>query len=253
MKSAAQRSVLSNKNTLKRFNSSNGIRLSNQNSDGAEEEDKYDHCQTANDKLNDKFISSFINLGPEITITHNREVVIKGKDDLDVENDMTKATNNTDTGRFLHFRPYQGTLDERPERMKKNGYYFRFATSDVKVIRYTLEDNGFRENNNLRNQDWLIMWSNSGFKSDMYQSMGKHQKVNHFPRSSEITRKDSMYSRMARMQAMYGDKHFRFIPKTFILPKEHSMLVDYMEKNPDQTWIVKPSASSQGRGIFITS
>ena len=110
--------------------------------------------------------------------------------------------------------------------MKKNGYYFRFATSDIKIIRYIFEDNGFRENNNIRNQDWLIMWSNNGFKSDIYQAMTKHQKVNHFPRSSELTRKDSMYSRMARMQAMYGEKHFKFIPKTFILPKEHSTLTE---------------------------
>lgn len=136
------------KQTLKRFNSSNGIRLLNQQNENAEEEEK-----------DDKFISSFINSGPEFTITHNREVVIKAKDDLDVENDMTKATNNIDSGRHLHFRPYTDSLNERPERMKKNGYYFRFPATDVKIIRYTLEDNGFRENNNPRNQDWLIMWS----------------------------------------------------------------------------------------------
>lgn len=70
------------------------------------------------------------------------------------------------------------------------------------------------------------MWSNTGFKSDIYQLMTKYQKVNHFPRSSELTRKDSMYARMARMQAMYGDKHFNFIPKTYILPKEFSVLED---------------------------
>lgn len=87
----------------------------------------------------------------------------------------------------------------------------------------------------------------------MYQSLTKYQKINHFPRSSELTRKDSMYARMARMQAMYGDKHFNFIPKTFILPKEYSTLMDHMGKDKDQMWIVKPSASSQGRGIFLTN
>mmetsp|Transcript_17441 Transcript_17441/g.17190 ORF Transcript_17441/g.17190 Transcript_17441/m.17190 type:complete len:118 (+) Transcript_17441:513-866(+) len=117
-------------------------------------------------------------------------------------------------------------MTERPELMKKNGYYFRFQNADVRIVRYTLEDNGFRENANPRNNDWLIMWSNSGYKSDIYQSMNKFQKVNHFPRSSELTRKDSMYSRMARMQAMYGEKHFNFVPKTYILPKEYSSLVD---------------------------
>lgn len=47
---------------------------------------------------------------------------ILGKDDADVENDETKATNNTATGRYLHFRPFTGDINERPELMKKNGY-----------------------------------------------------------------------------------------------------------------------------------
>ena len=193
-----------------------------------------------------------MNLSTQVTIMPNREVIIKGEDDKDVENDETKAVNSLNKGRYLNFRTYNGSMTERPELMKKNGYCFRFHNSDIRIIRYTLEDNGFRENNNPRNQDWLVMWSNSGYKSDIYQNLNKFQKVNHFPRSSELTRKDSMYSRMARMQAMYGDKHFNFIPKTYILPKEYSTLVDLMEKENRQTWIVKPSASSQGRGIFIT-
>lgn len=55
------------------------------------------------------------------------------------------------------------------------------------------------------------------------------------------------------MQAMYGDKHFSFIPKTYILPKEYSSLLESMSKDTSQMWIVKPAASSQGRGIFITN
>lgn len=97
------------------------------------------------------------------------------------------------------------------------------------------------------------MWSTWGIKSEIYQILTKYQKVNHFPRSTEITRKDCMYSRMARMQAMYGEKHFSFIPQTFIIPKEYTSLLEIMGNNPDQIWIVKPSASSQGKGIFLTN
>jgi len=255
LRAAAHRS-LSGKSTLKRFNSSNGLRLQEQSTrDAEDEEEKYPQYTRTPAELqtNDKLTGSFMNLAHQVTITPNREVIIKGKDDLDIENDETKATNNISTGRHLHFRPFTGDINDRPELMKKNGYWFRFFNADVKIIRYTFEDNGFRENNNVRNQDWLVMWSNNGFKSDIYQTLTRYQKVNHFPRSSELTRKDSMYARMARMQAMYGDKHFNFIPKTFILPKEYASLTDWMMKERDQTWIVKPSASSQGRGIFITS
>ena len=137
--------------------------------------------------------------------------------------------------------------------MSKNGYNFRFYNADVKIVRYLLEDNGFRENANPRNQDWMIMWSTWGYKSDLYQTLTKYQKVNHFPRSTELTRKDWMYSRMSRMQAIYGEKAFNFIPQTFILPKEYGVLFEWMSNNPNQVWIAKPSASSQGRGIFLTS
>lgn len=230
IRAVAQRSVFGQKSSLKRFNSSNGIRLHEQSTgDGGEEEEESKvptYVRTQIDIHEAKFTGSYMNLASKVTITPNREIVIKGKDDLDGENDETKAVNNTSTGKFLHFRPYLDDINEQPELLKKNGYFFRFYNSDVKIIRCILEDNGFRENNNPRNQDWLVMWSNVGYKSDIYQSLTKYQKVNHFPRSTELTRKDSMYSRMARMQAMYGDKHFNFIPKTFILPKEYSALVD---------------------------
>jgi glutathione synthase/RimK-type ligase-like ATP-grasp enzyme len=54
------------------------------------------------------------------------------------------------------------------------------------------------------------------------------------------------------MQTIYGGNHFNFIPKTFILPKEYIFLIDEMKANREQVWILKPSASSQGRGIFFT-
>lgn len=33
-----------------------------------------------------------------------------------------------------------------------------------------------------------------------------------------------MYSNLARMQGIYGERHFPFIPKTFILPQEYGEL-----------------------------
>ena len=83
--------------------------------------------------------------------------------------------------------------------------------------------------------------------------MTKYQKVNHFPRSNEITRKDSLYKHIARMQTLHGARHFDFVPKTFILPNETHLLSEEMDRKPDLWWIVKPSASSQGKGIFFTN
>jgi len=50
--------------------------------------------------------------------------------------------------------------------------------------------------------------------------MAKHQKINHFPKSYEITRKDLFYHRIARMIALYGERAYDFVPKTFFYPSE---------------------------------
>ena len=134
-------------------------------------------------------------------------------------------------------------MNIRPYKPPDRGYYFKFLSTDIKLIRYTLEDNGFREAG-ARNNEWTIMWACGSLKSGVYQGLSKYQKVNHFPRSSELTRKDSMYKLLACMQELHGKRHFNFVPKTFILPNELSYLQDEMQKDRSQQWIVKPSASA---------
>jgi hypothetical protein len=53
----------------------------------------------------------------------------------------------------------------RPYKPADRGYYFKLYNNiDVKLIRYTLEDNGFREATK-REQEWTVMWSCSNIKS----------------------------------------------------------------------------------------
>ncbi len=53
------------------------------------------------------------------------------------------------------------------------------------------------------------------------QAMLPHQRVNHFPRSYELTRKDRLYQNIERLQHAKGSKHFNFVPKTFMIPAEY--------------------------------
>lgn len=88
------------------------------------------------------------------------------------------------------------------------------------------------------------MWACSNIKSQVYQQLTRYQKVNHFPKSTEITRKDCMYRHLDRLREQLGDKHFKFLPKTFILPAEMIQLQDAAIKKPETIWIVKPASSS---------
>lgn len=54
------------------------------------------------------------------------------------------------------------------------------------------------------------------------------------------------------MQHAKGAKHFDFIPQTFVMPGDFRELTTchYRHRGP---WIVKPVASSRGRGIYIVN
>jgi hypothetical protein len=107
----------------------------------------------------------------------------------------------------------------RPYKPQDRGFYFKFYNSSVPLIRYTMEDNGIRELSD-RQQEWSVCWASSSIKAQFYQAMSRNQKVNHFPKTQEMTRKDSMYRNLARLKEMHGEKHFAFLPLTFILPAE---------------------------------
>lgn len=102
-------------------------------------------------------------------------------------------------GKFLTFRLNE-IPTKRPEPLEAPKYFFKFgASSDVKLIRHTLEDNGFREITGNRNLSWSLLWSNVGYTSHDYEKMTKYQRINHFPKSYELTRKDLLYNRMVNM------------------------------------------------------
>jgi Tubulin-tyrosine ligase family. len=71
-------------------------------------------------------------------------------------------------------------------------------------------------------------------------------------RSYELTRKDRLYKNIEKMQHIKGVKHFDFIPQTFMMPVDFRELCSshYRHRGP---WIVKPVASSRGRGIYIVN
>jgi tubulin polyglutamylase TTLL5 len=85
----------------------------------------------------------------------------------------------------------------------------------------------------------------------MLQHMTKYQKINHFPRTFEITRKDRMYANVVKFKEMFPNDGFNFLPKTYVLPEQYSRLRKRLSKESDDKWILKPNSSSRGRGIFI--
>ena len=129
-------------------------------------------------------------------------------------------------------------------------YYFKLIGNECLLVKKLLEDNGFIQSRS--NEQWTIGWSSGHIKLSSYEKLNKYQKVNHFPRSNELTRKDLLYKNLSKLKELFPGTKFDFLPESYILPNEITFLRDKMDKNPNQFWIVKPVASSQGRGIFLT-
>lgn len=159
----------------------------------------------------------------------------------------TPAVKTEHPSKFLIFRPI--LLPERPSSHPNTGYMFKFLGSEVKLIRWIFEDNGFREGK----KNWMIGWSNTAMRSQVYQNLARGQKVNHFPRSHEITKKDNLFKNISKMQSLHGKRFYNFIPETFVLPGDSMALSEEMDRDKDVLWIVKPAGSSQGKGIFLTN
>ena len=127
-------------------------------------------------------------------------------------------------------------------------YYFKLIGNECLLVKKLLEDNGFIQSKS--GEPWTIAWSSGHIKLTSYEKLSKYQKMNHFPRSNELTRKDLLYKNLSKLKELFPGTKFDFLPESYILPNEFTFLKDRMDKNPNQFWIVKPVASSQGRGIF---
>ncbi|XP_067894554.1 tubulin polyglutamylase TTLL5 isoform X2 [Heterodontus francisci] len=128
---------------------------------------------------------------------------------------------------------------------------YKIVRTESRLVRSILTVHGFHEVHPNSN-DFNLMWTGSHLKPYVLRTLLEFQKVNHFPRSYELTRKDRLYKNIQRMQQTHGFKHFNIVPQAYILPSEYQELwtAHTKDKGP---WIVKPVASSRGRGVYLVT
>ena len=65
-----------------------------------------------------------------------------------------------------------------------------------------------------------------------------------------IARKDHLCKNLTKLMKEFPTK-FNFFPKTWLLPSEYGDFRAQFNKKGNKTFILKPEADSQGRGIFL--
>ncbi|CAL9696402.1 unnamed protein product [Knipowitschia caucasica] len=107
---------------------------------------------------------------------------------------------------------------------------------------------------------WDFNWCDVGWLRENFDHsyMEEHVRVNHFRNHFELTRKNLMVKNLKRYRKGIEKEEGReevskcdFFPCTFSLPSEYHLFVEKFKRSPGSTWIMKPVAKSQGKGIFL--
>lgn len=85
-----------------------------------------------------------------------------------------------------------------------------------------------------------------------FEQLEEWRKVNHYPGSFHLGRKDKLWFRLKMATQKFGREKFgEFHPTTFVLPRDYDELRNYWTNSPSKLFIMKPPASARGNGIKV--
>ncbi|CAB3233718.1 unnamed protein product [Arctia plantaginis] len=140
---------------------------------------------------------------------------------------------------------------------------WKLTTITPIVVKRTLTNSGFRlvksecdtaECPQEETIEWIGIWGKH-MKSIMFRAIKDGQKMNHFPGTFQIGRKDRLWRNLQKLVAKHGLNEFGIMPKTYVLPHDLKLLKHDWEKYAanNEKWIIKPPASARGTGIKVVS
>lgn len=124
------------------------------------------------------------------------------------------------------------------------------SSTQYEIITEIAKDFNWRLNSTEDEDDESdLIWTDSAVQAERFCKLKPYQKINHFPNMHELSRKNYLAKNLNKMKKLFP-ADYDFFPKTWIYPAEFPSLK--LQSTPKTVYIVKPEASCQGKGIFLT-
>jgi tubulin polyglutamylase TTLL6/13 len=140
---------------------------------------------------------------------------------------------------------------EKLDDSERRGLYLNVSSTQYPVVAEVAGLLGWQVSNDPEDLDCDVHWQDSALNSENLARFKSFQRVNHFPGMYAVARKDHLAKNLKAMKNMFPGQ-FNFFPQTWVLPRDFNDLKNQFTGKRAKTFICKPEASSQGRGIFLT-
>ncbi|CAG0883147.1 unnamed protein product [Cyprideis torosa] len=160
------------------------------------------------------------------------------------------VSTETSTSAVKH-RKRRKSYKDLPAFLKKH-LKWKWTSITPVVVRRTVLHSNIRIIKDTEGKEmWIGTWGKH-MKSVEFQALSDYLKLNHFPGTFIIGRKDRLWKGFCLARNKFGKKEFNYLPRTFILPDDAKELKEAMESQGNRArWICKPPASARGVGITV--
>ncbi|XP_043197839.1 tubulin polyglutamylase TTLL4-like isoform X1 [Amphibalanus amphitrite] len=155
----------------------------------------------------------------------------------------------------INFCQYNEKTEDLPAAVKRL-LRWRLSTITPQLVRQTITNSGLRLTKRYlpsaaETPNWVGTWGKH-MKAECFKAVRDFQKVNHFPGTFQIGRKDKLWKNISALQIKFGKNDFGFVPRTYVLPTDLKELkVAWRRDGGKRKWIIKPPACARGTGIRV--
>lgn len=195
-----------------------------------------------------------VKAGPKLTGAYNM------KESKEVSTTVLRYYNQY-SQRWSIYVPYPPYMKDRNiksqakvwEKEKTGLTYIVEGVHEYNSVLNAVRRSGFRPVKNYQNA--ILYWGrplNCEQFIDAFPTFKLGVKINHFPGSNGLGRKDRLTQNLDKLRIHCRraghSQACNFVPASFVIPGERTVLQLYAENNPSYVFILKPVASSCGRG-----